>query len=164
MDRWPLELVVVSLAGGQPSGGLLDQLRASRAAGVIRVVDGGIVRKGDEGELSARPAMGIELDQGPYSGKLVSLLFGCGAVAEPAGWRQELSRNAANAPQLFGLSSDDLAEIADAIPRASDVLVLLIEYRWTTGFVESVAVDQGMLLAQGAIVPSTLLDVARDAG
>jgi hypothetical protein len=159
MDGWPLQLLVVTLADGVPPGGLLDQVRASRAAGVIHVVDGGIIHKGDDGELSQRPA-GIELDPGPYAGKLISLLFGYGAANEATSWHGELARLAAGEPQLFGLSSDDLAEIADAIPRASDALVLLIEHRWTAGFAESVAVDRGVLLAQGPIVPRTVLELS----
>jgi hypothetical protein len=163
MDCWPLQMMVVTLDKALPSRGLLDQLHASRAAGVIQVIDSGIVHKGNEGELSVRPASGIELDPGPYTGKLLKLLFGCETADETAAWRSEMAQSAATAPQLFGLSSDDLAEIADAIPRASDALVLLIEHRWTAGFAETVAVDQGVLLAQGAIVPRTLLEVARDA-
>src|SRR5215207_258294 len=139
MDPWPMQLIVVALAEDLPSSGLLDQLRASRAAGVIQVIDAGIVHKCDEGAFSLRPAPGIELDRGPYAGKLVRLLFGFGVSDKPNVWRAELARAASEKPQLFGLSCDDLAEIADAVPRASDALVLLIEHRWTTGFVESVA-------------------------
>ena len=159
MEVWPLELIVVSFATGHISTGLLDQLRASRTAGVIHIVDGGIVRKGTNGELSLRPAHEIEFDRGPYTGKLMGLLFGDETAGEWRRWQEQLAHVATRGPQRFGLSADDLAEIVDAIPRASEALALVVEHRWTAGFVESVAVDQGVILAEGVIVPQTLTDL-----
>jgi hypothetical protein len=60
---------------------------------------------------------------------------------------------------MFGLSADDLVEIVDGIPHASDALVLLVEHRWTAGFAESVTAEQGALLAEGSIVPRTIAEV-----
>jgi hypothetical protein len=160
MDGLPLQLVVVAFDGAAVPPGLLDQLDASRASGVIHLIDGGLLHKGDEGELSMRPASGIELDPGPYAGRLAGLLFGCVATNRSSVWRAELDRVIDSEQQVFGLSIDELAEIADAIPRASDALVLLIEHRWTAGFAETTAVAGGVLLAQGFVSPRTLLDLA----
>ena len=159
MDGWPLQLVVVALDGGAVPRGLLDQLHASRSSGVIHLIDGGLLHKGNEGELSIRPAPGIELDASPYAGRLAGPLFGCGAPGGTNAWRTELDRVETSEQQVFGLSADELAEIADTIPRASDVLVLVIEHRWSAGFAETAAVDGGILLAQGCIGPRTLLEL-----
>jgi len=160
MDGWPLQLVVVALDSDAVPRGLLDQLHASRSSGVIHLIDGGLLHKGDEGELSMRPAPSIELDAGPFAGRLAGPLFGCGAPGGTNAWRAELDRAVSSKQQVFGLSADEIAEIADAVPRASDVLVLLIEHRWTTGFAETVVVAGGTLIAQGCIGPRTLLDLA----
>jgi hypothetical protein len=162
MDVLPLQLVVVAFDGVAVPPGLLDQLDASRASGVIHLIDSGLLHKGDEGELSVRPAPGIELDPGPYAGRLAALLFGCGQTNGSSVWRAELDRIVDAEQQVFGLSVDELAEIADAIPRASDALVLLIEHRWTAGFAETTAVAGGALLAQGFVGPCTLLDLANN--
>jgi hypothetical protein len=159
MDGWPLQLVVVALDGGAVPRGLLDQLHASRSSGVIHLIDGGLLHKGDEGELSMRPAPRIELDAGPYTGRLAGPLFGCGSTGGSNAWRAELNRIATSEQQVFGLSADELAEIADAIPRASDALVLVLEHRWTAGFAETAAVAGGALLAQGCIGPRTVLEL-----
>lgn len=159
MVGWPLQLIVVGLGRDSMPQGLLDQLRASRASGVIHLIDGGLLRKGDEGELSMRPAPGIQLDDSPFAGWLAGWLFGCGAGGGANAWLAELNPAVDSERQIFGLSADELAEIADAIPRSSDVLVLLIEHRWDAGFVETAEVEGGMLLAQGAIALPTLLEV-----
>lgn len=164
VDGWQLQLVIVALDGAAVPSGLADQLDASRANGVIHLIDGGMLHKGDEGELSMRPAPDIELDEGPYAGWLAGQLFGCGSTGGPHAWRAELERLATSDQQIFGLTADELAEIADAIPRASDALVLLIEHRWTAGFAETAAVAGGVLLAQGCIGPRTLLDLSNGSG
>lgn len=163
VDIWPLHLIVVALAEGRISRGLLDQLHASRAAGVIQLIDSGIVHKGNDGEISRRGCPGIELDPSPHTGKLVNVLFDIGPADESQRLKSEMARVMDAAPQLFGLSPDDLAEIADAIPRCSDALILLVEDRWSAGFTESVAAERGVVLAEGSIVPRTLLELSDDA-
>jgi hypothetical protein len=164
MHEWPLHLMMVDLPGGEIIPGLLDQVRSSCAAGVIQVIDGGIVRKGEDGELSFAPASELPLADDPRTGKLARLLFGFEANPAALDWVNCLPGQENLEPQLFGLSSDDLAEIVDAIPRASDTLVLLIEHRWNSGFAESVSVGNGVLLAQGAIVPRTVRELFRNGG
>lgn len=159
MDRWPLHLLVVALPNDTMPSEVLDQLRASRATGVIHLVDGGILVKGNDGELSLRAAPELELDATPEAAQLAAQLFSCGEREHSTARRSDLVRVAAGKPQLFGLSADDLAEIADGIPRASESLVLVIEYRWFAGFVESAAVDGCTVLAQGCVVPRTLLEL-----
>ena len=159
MDCWPLHLLVVALLDGGLPSEVLDQLRASRATGVIHLIDGGILTKGNDGELSLRPVRELEFDAGREAVQLAALLFARGECDGPDARRGDLARLAAGKPRLFGLSADDLAEIADEVPRSSEALVLVIEHRWTAGFVESVAVDRCTVLAQGLVVPQTLLDL-----
>jgi hypothetical protein len=164
MDSWPLQLIVVALPEEAPPAGILDLLQASRANGAIRLIDGGIVRKGDEGELSLHRAPALHFDTDPRTGQLAHVLFGCDASGRVKDWSVGDMCRPTAAPYLFGLSADDLAEIADEIPRASNVLVLLIEHRWTSGFMESVQVERGTLLAQGSVVPRTMYEVCEHEG
>jgi hypothetical protein len=159
MDRWPLHLLVVALPDGEVPSGVLDQLRASRATGAIHLIDGGILSKGNDGELTLRPAPELELDPIPNAAELVARLFACGQGEQSDTWTVDAARIAAGKPHLFGLSADDLAEIADEIPRASGALALVIAHRWNAGFAESAAVDRCTVLAQGSIVPQTVLDL-----
>lgn len=164
MDGWPLQLMVVALDGVAVPSGLLDQLHASRSSGVIHLIDAAMLHKGDDGELSMREAPGIQLDDSPYAGRIAGRLFGCDAPGDPAVWSSLPDASEESERRVFGLSADELAEIADAIPRASDVLVLAIEHRWDAGFAETVEMDGGMLLAQGCIGQRTLLDLGNLAG
>lgn len=163
MDRWPLHLWIVALPNGAMPSGVLDQLRASRATGAIHLIDGGILSKGDDGELSLRPAPELELDSTPHAAELVARLFACGVGEQPDAWTGDAARLVSGRPHLFGLSADDLAEIADEIPRASEALALVIEHRWIAGFAESVAVDRCTVLAQGSVVPQTVLELVSGA-
>lgn len=164
MECWPLQLLVIALPEEASLAGLVDLLQTSRANGVIRLIDGGIVRKHDEGELSLHQVPELTFDPDPRTGHLARVLFGCDAAGGAKDWSVDDVCRPAVAAQLFGLSADDLAEIADEIPRASNVLVLLIEHRWTSGFVESVATEQGALLAHGSIVPRTVQEVCKREG
>lgn len=163
MDRWPLHLLVVALPDGEVPSGVLDQLRASRATGAIHLIDGGILSKGNDGELTLRPAPELELDPTPNAAELVARLFACGQGEQSDTWTVDAARIAAGRPQLFGLSVDDLAEIADEIPRATEALALVIEHRWNAGFAESAAVDRCTLLALGSVVPQTVIELVSGA-
>lgn len=164
MQSWPLQLLIVALPEGESPAGLLGLLQASRANGVIRLIDGGIVRKGEDGDLSTHRVQALEFDDDPRNGKLAGLLFGCDAAGRVTDASIEAMCQATAEPHVFGLSANDLAEIADGIPRASDALVLLVEHRWTVGFAESVDVQQGTLLAHGSIVPQTIIEICGSRG
>lgn len=158
MNCWPLQLAVIAFPDGALPAGVADQLHASRANGVIRVIDGASLAKGEEGEIEVRAIRDLALDDSPLAGKLAEALFRGGADEAPTLCRDQVRAILPATHVGFGLSVDDLAEIVDGIPRASIALVLLIEHRWNAGFAESVAVDRGTILAQGWITPTTVRD------
>jgi hypothetical protein len=157
MYGWPLHLLVVTFADDALPSHVADQLRSSRERGVIRVLDGGMLIKGDEGDIEFRVLPDLLLDDSALPGRLVSALFGLdpetGQFGEEAVATEET--------RAFGLSADDLAEIIDGIPRASIALVLLVEHLWIAGFAESADDDRGILLAQGWVTPATFSDACR---
>lgn len=152
----PLQLMVIAFPDGRLPAGVAGQLSASRANGVIRLIDGALLFKADEGEVTVRPVPELELDDSPLAGTLIATLFsegslqGSGHVPDPSGDVASMAR------YEFGIAADDLGEIIDTIPRASAVLVLLVEHRWNAGFAESVAVDRGTMLVQGWITRETV--------
>lgn len=159
LPPWSVQLAVVTSPGESLAADVLDLLLQSRARGVIRLVDAATLSKGNDGEIAVRPVPGLELDDSSLAGTLAATLF----VSEPqrpsAGCRAVLNQTTRRARanrHTPGLSADDLAEIVDAMPPVSTAIVLLIEHRWITGFEESLADAQGVLLASGWVTPATL--------
>jgi hypothetical protein len=146
--------MVVAFPDESLPSSVVAQLHSSRERGVIRVLDGGMLIKGDEGDIELRAVIDLPLDDTPFAGSLARALFESDAETGTCSG----AAIAGNGPNAFGLTGDDLAEIIDAVPRASAALVLLIEHRWIAGFAESVIDDRGTFLAQGCITPETVRD------
>jgi uncharacterized membrane protein len=163
MNRWPMQLIVVVFPDAGLPAGVIQQLRASKERGVIRLVDGGFVAKGAEGEVLLLEGAGFDFGDATFAGTLAGALFGCGADGEAIAQLEETALLAEAENAGFGLSADDLAEISDRIPRGSVAVILLIEHRWVAGFTESVEAAQGTLLAQGWITPKSILEITSSA-
>jgi uncharacterized membrane protein len=160
MDCSPLQLIVIAFTDETVPQDIADLLRASSANGVIRLIDGALLVKGDEGDIEVRSAPGLEIESGPLSGALIAAFFDDSGRSAAVLHQVASEGRASKAAFEFGIGIDDLAEIVDAIPRASSALALVVGHRWNAGFAESIAIDRGVILAQGSVVSRTLLELS----
>ncbi len=158
MDCSPLQLIVIAFTDEKVPQDIADLLRASSTNGVIRLIDGALLVKGDEGDIEVRAAPELELENGPWAGTLISAFFDDSGRSAAALRQAAAEDRAPRAAFEFGIGIDDLAEIVDAIPRASSALALIVGHRWNAGFAESISIDRGVILALGSVVSRTLLE------
>ena len=59
----------------------------------------------------------------------------------------------------YGLSEDQLRELADSIPKGSAAAIMVIEHHWAVGLRDAVARAGGFRIAEGFISPVDLVRV-----
>ena len=59
----------------------------------------------------------------------------------------------------FGLTAQEIQDVADRIPRGTSAAVVLFEHTWALRLKEYILDSGGMLIAQGLLHPSALVKV-----
>lgn len=159
----PLQLIVLSFDEAALPIGVVNQLRRLRDDGVIRMVDSTFVAKDLNGDIaSIKGSSDISPEETALLGTLAGALFGYGAAGEEG---VELGAELGllnTADGSFGLSEDDIDEIADRIPAGSSAAFLLVEHLWAVGVKEAVVEANGTVVAQGFITPETIIRMGED--
>src|SRR5262249_39683895 len=121
------------------------------------------VAKDEHGEITEIRASDLTQEDAALFGTLAGGLFGFGA-----GGPQGLEIGAeigllAGAAGGFGLSEENMDEIADLIPMGSSAAFILLEHLWAVGLKEGVLNADGRLIAHGWITPETLVKMGIEA-
>src|SRR5262245_61608588 len=143
----PIQVFVVGFDKFEATGKILAEMRRVRESGSIRVVDVLFVQKHRNGDISysmhitdlpqaermrlrsvARAVIGLR--EGGLEGGIAGAELGALAVAE---------RDA-------GLSTDQLAELADAIPNGGAAAIVVIEHHWAARLRDSIVEAGGRAL------------------
>jgi uncharacterized membrane protein len=162
MTYGPMQLVVIGFGHAMLPLDFVNRLRRLRDQDVVRLVDALFVAKDDHGGLTAIMAIDIGEDEAVLLGTLAGALFGDGTLREKGiDLAAEVGSLAAE-EGLFGLSVDDINEIADRIPRGTAAAFILIEHLWATGLQEAVRNADGTVIAQGWITPATLVAMGQE--
>ena len=163
MTYGPMQLIVLGFGRAALPLDFVNQLRRLREDGIVRLVDAVFVSKDEHGELNELRATDISHEEAILMGTLTGALFGYGAAGDDGAERgAEIGMLAAEEGE-FGLTSDDIDEIADLIPRGSATAFLLLEHLWATGLKEAVRNSDGQVIAQGWITPATLVAMGEEA-
>jgi uncharacterized membrane protein len=159
----PIQVFVIGFEKFNETGMILAELRRVRKRGVIRVVDLLFVQKDKRGNISnAMHLTDLSEDErlrlGAVAGGLIGLQVGGleGAVAGA-----EMGAMAV-AERDFGLSSDQLQDLADSIPNGSAAGILVIEHHWATRLRDAIAEAGGVSLAQAMLSPTALVMVGKE--
>jgi len=159
----PMQLLVIGFGHATLPLEFVHQLRSLRDTGVVRLVDAVFVAKDEHDNLNAIKVSDLSQDETVFLGSVVGALFGFGALGE-AGMDRGAEIGALSANDgLMGLSTDDLDEIADRIPRGTAATVLLLEHLWAIGLKEAIEREDGSVIAQGWITPATIIAQGRQA-
>jgi uncharacterized membrane protein len=157
-----MQLVVLGFGRAALPLDFVNQLRRLREDGIVRLVDAVFVSKDDHGELNELRASDISQEEATLMGTLAGALFGYGAAGEDGiELGAEVGMLAAEEGE-FGLSSDDVDEIADLIPRGAAAAFLLLEHLWAIGLKEAVRNSDGQVIAHGWITPATLIAMGEE--
>jgi uncharacterized membrane protein len=156
----PVQVLVIGFDRPDFSGAVLAEFKKVRKRGVIRLVDLLFVQKDAGGNISSSMHMtdlseAERLRLGAVAGGLIGLeidgLEGAEAGAE-AGELRVAERD-------YGMSADQLADLADSIPAGSAAAIMVIEHHWATSLRDALADAGGELLVQAMIGPDLLLTV-----
>jgi len=154
-----MQLIVIGFGHASLPLDFMSQLRRLRDEGVVRLVDAVFVSKNNHGDSNAIKVTDLDAEETLLLGTIAGALFGFGAGGEDGVNRgAEIGMNLAE-DGLFGLSSDDIDEIADRIPRGTAATIILLEHLWAIDLKEAIQNADGAVIAQGWVTPTTLISV-----
>lgn len=139
MDRGlgPVEVLVIAFPGNQFNGEILPELERLVESGTVAIVDGLVVRKDVDGEVSF-----VELSE--------------------EGVEPSVARLAGLLTQLESLiSDDDVGELADELEPDSSAAVVVFEHRWAKPLRDAI-VSSGGVLVDDIHVPGGVIDELLD--
>ena len=159
----PMQMLVITFKHPDVPLDLRNQLKKVREQGLVRMVDAVFVSKDEHADLTVLEGSDLDHDEAEFLGIMAGAFFGYGAAGD-AGIEAGMEAGLVESEQgVFGLSEDDLFEIADRIPAGSSALFLLLEHVWAIGLKESVENSQGTVVANGWITPATLMTMGANA-
>ncbi len=158
----PIQLTVVGFDNDEIIGGLLDELDRVREFGIIRLIDFLFVAKDAEGNISALEVTDLTEEQRMEFGAVVGGLIGLGAAGAEGAVEGAVEGALAVAEHDFGLTAEEIQEVADRIPKGTSAVVVLFEHTWALRLKEYMLNSGGFLIAQGLIHPSALVSVGEE--
>ena len=143
MATGPVQILVVDVGGGEPTGDVLAELQALAEQDIVRLLDLMVMRHHEDGQMEA-----FNVAATPDGGATVAVLTGLhdgatGGAPEAAATEEE----------------QDLWYVADAIPPGTTVAIALIEHRWAIGLRDALRALGGQLLAEAWVHPLDLVAV-----
>jgi len=140
MALGPIEVLVVGFPGNQFNGQIIPELEKLIDTDTISVVDGLLVRKDDDGEVTF-----TEFDE--------------------LGSNEDAAKLAEIMDQIDSLiSDDDINELASALEPNSSAAILVFEHTWSKPFRDSILDAGGVLVADfrvpGLVVEELLAELA----
>lgn len=162
MTYGPMHLVVIGFDKPEFHGQILKELRSVREKGIIRIIDLQFVWKDEEENITALEASDLSQEEAIRFGAVVGGLIGLGAAGEEGMKAGAEAGAMAVAERDFGLSDDEIEEIADLIPENSAAAIMLVEHTWAIKFKEAIIDAGGFLIAQGIISPQSLVELGAE--
>jgi len=137
MTLGPLEYLVVGFEGNRFRGQILAELRAASEKGIIRVVDLCVLKKDEQGNVTALELSELSGEEaaelGPLAGKLLRLF-----------------------------AHEDIEQVAVDIPNNSAAGLLLIEQTWAIGLRDAIKNAGGVPVAGGLVAPDVLQELEEE--
>src|SRR3954466_11499620 len=133
----PVQLLVVSFDQPNFTGEIVAELQRLRASETVRLIDALVVRKSEDGDLTAVQWSDLSIEEAQGMGALVGALIGVGLDGEAGG---EAGAPAGGAAAADGHSIPEAQEwdIADVLPNGSAAAVALIEPLWAASLRDAI--------------------------
>jgi uncharacterized membrane protein len=157
MTIGPVQLVVIELQNSKLKGQIARELTALRDAGTVRILDLLFVGRQQDGSLVTMEDSDLTGDQRMAYGAIIGGLLGLEAGETEENVEADAEAGAlAFADQTFGLSEEDIQDLATEIPRGKSALFILFEHHWAVGIKEALQQGGGVVRAQGLVSPDTM--------
>jgi uncharacterized membrane protein len=158
----PVHLVVMGFDQPKFEGKIIDELIKVREKGIIRVIDLLGVYKDADGNLVALEMSDFSLADKMELGAVIGGLIGLGAAGQVGAEVGAMEGALAMAENNYGISTDEIEEIAANIPRDSAVLMLLFEHTWAINLRNAMLDAGGVPIAQGLMNPLALVGLGAE--
>ncbi len=158
----PVQLIGITFPEFEPTGEILQELQRAMKSGAIRLIDAQFVRKDEDGKLTSMEMSGLSGMETIEFGAVIGGLIGEGAGGAEGAEEGALKGALVAAQHNYGLSADDLIEVADQIKPGSAAALLMIEHTWAVGFRDAVAKSGGHMTVQGFLTPDALFLVGKE--
>jgi uncharacterized membrane protein len=156
MTIGPLQLIWVKFADESRTKPISQALTAARRTGVIRLVDMLYVYKNMNGELQSKEMSDLaDLQKAEY-GLVLKGLLGIRASYKTAGDADKVVAAMALVPGDFGLSSEQVQEMAKDLPNGGSAMMVLFEHTWAVPLKEAILTAGGELVTQSLLSPEAL--------
>ena len=159
----PLQIMVIGFERFEATGEALDALMAASDAGAIRVIDLQFVSKDEEGNIEAMELTGLTEDEAIEFGAVIGSLIGAGAGGDEGMIEGAIAGAEIAAEGAYGMTAEDVVEIAAQIPPGGAAAILAIEHTWAIDFRDAVVNQGGMLLGQGFLTRDAMFMIGAEA-
>ena len=168
----PVQLLVLDFESSELTGRVTQEVRKLTHHGLLqdrsmlRLLDLLVLAKDAQGNFAKVRVSDLSDEQAARYGALAGGLLGLGAAigygtdasgAEAAALAGAESGALTFANMDFGLTDDELKQVAEAVPANTTVAVALIEHRWAIGLKEAIRDSGGVVLASGLVSAESLL-------
>jgi uncharacterized membrane protein len=158
----PVHLVVMGFDQPKFEGKIIDELIKVREKGIIRVIDLLGVYKDADGNLVAVELSDFSLADKMELGAVIGGLIGLGAAGQVGAEVGAMEGALAMAENDYGITADEIEEIAANIPRDSAVLMMLFEHTWAINLRNAMLDAGGVPIAQGLMNPLALVGLGAE--
>ncbi|MCJ7445774.1 MAG: DUF6325 family protein [Methanotrichaceae archaeon] len=154
----PIHMVVLGFPEiDRLKGEVLKEIFRLSQAGIIRVIGLLAIVKDERGNIESVQLTELSDEDRIKLGAGIGALIGLGAAGKKGAMAGAEAGAMVVAEKDFGLSSEQVMDIAKEIPKGSAAGILLFEHLWAKKLKELVIKVDGIVLAQGVIEPRALV-------
>ena len=156
----PIQFLVVGFESNDKfRGEILKELDELRVRGTIRLLDLLFVMKDTNGEIMAFEETDLSAEEEAEYGAMIKAMMGLGAGQ---GSDEAIASAVAMSDHDYGITAEDVLQVADQIDSGTSAGILLIEHRWAIGLKTAIRNAGGHPLMQGFLTPEALFMVGKE--
>ena len=158
----PMQLVVIGFPDPNFQGQIRQEMESAMEKGIIRLIDLLFVWKEKDGNITSIAATQLDEEERKRFGAVVGGLIGYGAGGQEGAKIGMEEGSIAAAEENYGITEEDIADIAEAIPEGSAAGIFIIEHLWAKSLKQALRDAGGVLMAQGMLSPELLVTVGEE--
>jgi uncharacterized membrane protein len=158
----PIQMLSIAFDGNHFKGEILPELERLKSAGLVRIVDLLVVRKGPLDDVMVTTASDLDWEEAVAFGSYVGAV--AGFVAEgPGGIERGSIAGAAELADGHLFDEDDVFRLTQALPPNMTAALVLLEHLWSKPLHDAVVRANGITLSNEWLKVEDVLGAARDA-
>jgi len=158
----PMQLVVIGFPDPNFHGQIRREFESAMEKGIIRLIDLLFIWKDKDGNIKSIEATQLDEAERMRFGAVVGGLIGYGAGGKEGAKIGMEEGSLAAAEENYGITEEDIGDIAEAIPESSAAGIFIIEHLWAKGLKQALRDAGGVLMAQGMLSPELLIIVGEE--